>query len=41
MQRKQGDVDLALEPEELESLSKEELAARYDAARAKKDRFKF
>jgi splicing factor 3B subunit 2 len=40
-QRKQGDVDLALAPEELESLSKEELAARYDAARAKKDRFKF
>lgn len=42
MQRKADDVQLALSPEEMQSLSKEELQARYDAARAKKgEKFRF
>ncbi|CEH14338.1 Splicing factor 3b, subunit 2 [Ceraceosorus bombacis] len=40
--RKADDVQLALSPEEMQGLSKEELQARYDAARAKKgEKFRF
>lgn len=34
-QRKAGAVEISLDPAELENLSKEELAARYDASRAR------